>query len=410
MFCDRSKSKGVQHGFSILNMKFIRSSFWESLKDSIFTPKARNIDAKINEVKQRLPIPVFWLLGKTQSGKTSLIRALTRCDTAEIGNGFQACTKKSRFYDFPSASHPILRFLDTRGLGETEYNPSEDLSWCANQSHLLIVVMRALDMNQAEVVAAVLKIHKQHPDWPVIVVQTTLHEGYPTPDSEHILPYPYKKTPFPPQVPHALAQALLHQRDWFTSLPVHFVPVDFTLPEDGYEPDDYGLHALWDTIETVLPAGMLGLLRGTEQHKEMLDLHARQAHPHIVGYALLNIGMGAIPLAGIPLVLTVQAKLFHSIASIYGLEMTSTLYTEFATLMGTSVGVGLLGREVLKLVPVYGWAVAGAGSGAMTYALGKAFCMYLYSVKRGAMPDQADLKQAYKDAFSTARQYLSNKQ
>lgn len=390
-------------------MKFISSSFWESLKDSIFTPKARNIDAKINEVKQRLPIPVFWLLGKTQSGKTSIIRALTCSDTAEIGNGFQACTKSSRLYDFPSVSHPILRFLDTRGLGETEYNPVEDLVWCANQSHLLIVVMRALDMNQAEVVAAVVKIHKQHPDWPIIVVQTTLHEGYPTSDFEHIQPYPYQKVPYPPQVPHGLAQVLLHQQDWFNSLPVHFVPVDFTLPEDGYEPDDYGLHALWDSIETALPAGVLGLLRGTEQHRELLDFHAQQAHPHIIGYALLNIGMGAIPLAGIPLVLTVQAKLFHSIASIYGLEMTSTLYTEFTALMGTSVGVGLLGRELLKLVPVYGWAVAGAGSGAMTYALGKAFCIYLYGVKRGAMPDQADLKEAYNQAFSTARQYLRNK-
>jgi len=385
------------------------NKFWDDLKDSIFTPKASGVDAKINEVKQRLPIPVFWLLGKTQSGKTSLIRALTLSGAAEIGNGFQACTKRSLFYDFPSASHPILRFLDTRGLGETEYDPSEDLAWCTNQAHLLIVVMRALDMNQAEVVAAVFAIHKQHPEWPIIVVQTTLHEGYPTTQFEHIQPYPYQHLPFPPQVPHALAQALLHQRDWFKSLPVHFVPIDFTLPEDGFESENYGIHALWETIETVLPAGMIGLLRGTEQHKELLGFHAQQAHPHIIGYALLNIGMGAIPLAGLPLVLAVQAKLFHSIASIYGLELTGKLYTEFAALMGTSVGIGLFGREMLKLVPVYGWAVAGAGSGAMTYALGKVFCIYLYGVKRGAMPDQAKLKQAYSEAFSKARQSLSNK-
>ncbi len=390
-------------------MNFITNKFWENLKDSILTPKACGLDAKIDEVKQRLPIPVFWLLGKTQAGKTSLIRALTASDAAEIGNGFQACTKRSKFYDFPSTSHPILRFLDTRGLGETEYNPSEDLAWCAKQAHLLIVVMRALDMNQAEVVAAVFTIHKQHPDWPIIVVQTTLHEGYPTADSEHIQPYAYQQLPFPPQVPHALAQALLHQRDWFKSLPVHFVPLDFTLPEDGFEPTNYGLNALWDTIETLLPASITGLLRGTEQHKELLDFHARQAHPHIVGYALLNTGMGAIPLAGLPMVLAVQAKLFHSIASIYGLELTGKLYTEFTALMGTSVGIGLLGRELLKFIPVYGWAVAGAGAGAMTYALGKVFCIYLYGVKRGAMPDQENLKQAYKEAFSKARQYLSNK-
>jgi len=303
----------------------------------------------------------------------------------------------------------MMRFLDTRGLGETAYNPGEDLAWCANQAHLLVVVLRALDMNQAEVVDTVLTIHQQHPDWPIIVVQTALHDGYAV-DAEHIQPYPYQQTPFPPQVPHALAQVLLHQRDWFKSVPVHFVPVDFTLPEDGFEPADYGLDALWRTIESVLPAGVIGWLRGTEQHKELLDFHAGQAHPHLIGYAVLNVGMGAIPLAGLPLVLAVQAKLFHSIASIYGLELTRRLYAEFTSLIGVSVGAGLLGRELLKFVPVYGSAVAGVYSGAMTYALGKAFCVYLHGVKRGALPDHATLKQAYDEAFAHARQLLKNKE
>lgn len=390
-------------------MNIVGSWTWKGLGDALFNPKATGIESKISEVKQRLPIPVFWLLGKTQAGKTSLIRALTGSDATEIGNGFQACTKRSRFYDFPSSTHPMLRFLDTRGLGETAYNPDEDLRWCANQAHLLIVVLRALDMNQAEVVNTVLTIHAQHPDWPIIVVQTALHEGY-TGDAEHIQPYPYQQIPFPPEVPPALAQVLFHQRDWFKSVPVHFVPVDFTLPEDGFEPVNYGLDALWDTIERVLPAGVIGLLRGTEHHKELLDFHAQQAHPHLIGYALLNVGMGAIPLVGLPLVLAVQAKLFHSIASIYGLELTRRLYAEFTSLIGVSVGVGLLGRELLKLVPVYGSAVAGVYSGAMTYALGKAFCVYLYGVKRGALPDHTTLKQAYDEAFAHARQFLKNKE
>lgn len=390
-------------------MNIISSWTWKGLGDALFSPKSSSLESKIREVKQHLPIPVFWLLGKTQAGKTSLIRALTGSDAAEIGNGFQPCTKRSRFYDFPSTSHPMIRFLDTRGLGETAYNPGEDLAWCANQAHLLIVVLRALDMNQAEVVSTVLSIHKQHPDWPIIVVQTALHEGY-ADNAEHIQPYPYQQTPFPPQVPHALTQVLLHQRDWFKSVPVHFVPVDFTLPEDGFEPVNYGLNALWDTIETVLPMGVIGLLRGTEHHKALLDFRAKQAHPHLIGYALLNVGLGAIPLAGLPLVLAVQAKLFHSIASIYGLELTRRLYAEFTSLIGVSVGMGFLGRELLKFVPVYGSAVAGVYSGAMTYALGKAFCVYLYGVKRGALPDHATLQQAYDEAFAHARQFLKNKE
>lgn len=60
---------------------------WKGLGNALFNPKADGIEAKIEEVKQRLPIPVFWLLGKTQSGKTSLIRALTGSNSAEIGNG-----------------------------------------------------------------------------------------------------------------------------------------------------------------------------------------------------------------------------------------------------------------------------------------------------------------------------------
>lgn len=380
----------------------------QGLNDAIFSPKANSIETKIDEVKQKLPTPVFWLLGKTQAGKSSLIRALT--GNSEVGNGFQPCTKRSQFYDFPSSSHPLIRFLDTRGLGETAYNSSEDLAWCANQAHLLIVVMKALDMNQREIVETVLTIHKQHSDWQIIVLQTTLHEGYSKHTNQHIEPYPYQETLIHPTVPHELTQALLHQRDWFKDVPVYFVPVDFTLSEDGFDSINYGLNELWDVIETALPKSVIGLLRGSEQHQELLDFHAQEAHPHIIGYSLLNTGMGTIPIAGLPLVLGVQAKLFHSIASIYNLELTKRLFTEFTALIGTGVGAGLLVRELLNFIPVYGWAVAGVYSGATTYALGQAFCVYLNGVKRGALPSQEELKQTYDDAFVHARQFLKNKE
>jgi uncharacterized protein (DUF697 family) len=70
--------------------------------------------------------------------------------------------------------------------------------------------------------------------------------------------------------------------------------------------------------------------------------------------------------------------------------------------------MGLFGRELLKFIPVYGSAVAGLYSGAVTYALGKAFCVYLFSVKRGALPDPGILKQTYDEAFIQARQFLNN--
>ena len=45
-------------------------------------------------------LPVVWLLGKTGAGKSSLVRALTEQSDAEIGNGFQPCTRTARRYDF----------------------------------------------------------------------------------------------------------------------------------------------------------------------------------------------------------------------------------------------------------------------------------------------------------------------
>ena len=55
----------------------------------------------------------IWLFGKTQSGKTSIIKFLTGASDAEIGSGFRPCTRFSREYDFPNAEAPLLSFLDT---------------------------------------------------------------------------------------------------------------------------------------------------------------------------------------------------------------------------------------------------------------------------------------------------------
>ena len=67
---------------------------------------------RLDVLRQQTPIPVFWLFGKTQSGKTSLIRYLTGADDAEIGHGFKPCTRFSRQYQFPTADAPLLTFLD----------------------------------------------------------------------------------------------------------------------------------------------------------------------------------------------------------------------------------------------------------------------------------------------------------
>src|SRR5919198_3761277 len=102
----------------------------------------------------RANAPVFWLLGKTQSGKTSVIKYLTGADQAEIGRGFRPCTRLSREYQFPTAEAPLITFLDTRGLDEPGYDPAEDLAALDPLAHVVVVTAKATDFAQGNVRAA----------------------------------------------------------------------------------------------------------------------------------------------------------------------------------------------------------------------------------------------------------------
>src|SRR2546429_9878425 len=86
------------------------------------------IEAKLAALQKAAPIPVFWLFGKTQTGKTSIIKYLTGAEDAEIGAGFKPTTRFSREYQFPLAEAPLLTFLDKRGIDEPGYDSAEDIA------------------------------------------------------------------------------------------------------------------------------------------------------------------------------------------------------------------------------------------------------------------------------------------
>jgi uncharacterized protein (DUF697 family) len=372
-------------------------------------PDEAELQAILGKAKAALPTPVFWLLGKVQQGKTSIIRALTEESGAEIGKGFCACTRTSAAYSFPSEADCLLRFLDTRGLGEFNYDPTEDLKLFAGQAHCLIVVIKAMDHAQQEVLVALDCIVKAHPHWPVIVCQTALHEGYPA-GIEHGTPYPYRQVAVPDSVPHELARSLMAQRQWFAGRPVQFVPLDFTFPDHGqqvYLPLDYGLDALWEAIETAMPLGLRDMVRGNIAiRKQLHDAYFDTAHKHILVYATAAGGAGLIPVpyVDVPLVLSIQAKMFQAVGAIYGQPMN---VPQMAAII-SGLGAGYLGRfavrELTKLIPVpgVGSAVSGVFAAASTYALGIALCEYFGHILDGNVPDAKRFREWYEEAFATA--------
>ena len=213
-------------------------SYWQSLCDAVFSPKvsAEKIESQLRQAQAELPTPVIWLLGKAQSGKTSIIRAMTGSTNAEIGNGFQPCTRTANLFSFPTEASCLLRFLDTRGLGEAGYDPTEDLDYCQKQSHLVMVVIKAMDHAQKPVLDVLESVRKKRPGWPVIVVQTTLHEGYDVPNAPHVLPFPFDSEPWSASIPSGLVRSLKHQRKDFAKFCKRFAVVDLTLPEPAKSP------------------------------------------------------------------------------------------------------------------------------------------------------------------------------
>ena len=361
-----------------------------------------------------LTAPVIWLVGKVQSGKSSIVGALTGSTAAEVGTGFKACTRNSQIFDFP-ADAPVIRFLDTRGIGEAGYDPAPDIAITEAQAHLLLVVRKAMDPAQDAILAVVRAARARHPEWPVLVAQTCLHEAYP-PGVGHPEGYPFTADGAPtPELPGGLsgdlARALAWQRGLFAALPgrgaVAFTAIDLTRREDGFTPQRFGLEALLDALGRVAPAAIATALAGDRTGRD--DTLLARARPHILGYAAAAAAVDALPVAGAIAVPGIQAKLLHSLGEIYGLAWDRRMLAEFAGALGAGAIVRAASafgaRQLAKLIPAYGQTAGAAAAAAMsfatTYALGHAAAYYL-ARKRSGAGDTAGVLDAYQDALRSA--------
>lgn len=59
--------------------------------------------------RQELPATEVLLIGKPQSGKSSIVRAMTGADASIVGAGFRPHTRQIQRYDYPTANCPCSR-------------------------------------------------------------------------------------------------------------------------------------------------------------------------------------------------------------------------------------------------------------------------------------------------------------
>jgi len=340
--------------------------------------------AELQDARAR--VPVLWLLGKTGAGKTSIVQRLTGDSRAEIGNGFEPCTRTALEYDHPSGQ-PVMRFLDTRGLGEPHYDPEEDLAACRTASHALLIITRVDDPVQGIVIDALQRLAADSEALAILHVHTALQA---IPDEQD------------------RARAITHNTRQVTAALEREVPtvqVDFTDEADGYEDPHLGLGKLRQAIIDLVPALELALAVKHKGDREQQAFLANRTE--ILGYAGAAAAVDLLPAVGLVGVPSVQGKLLHALAGRYGMPWDKRTARDFLAVLGTSFLyryiISLSGRQLAKLIPIYGQtagaAAAASISFASTYALGRAASLYLYRRAAGEPVDSDDLQAAFRRAF-----------
>lgn len=355
--------------------------------------------------------PVIWLLGKAQAGKTSIAASLTGAGEEGVGLGFMRTTREPMLHPWPPPpAPPVLLFLDTPGIGadegDSEAEARRAMRQAEDQAHIVLVVVRAEDMDLGDLLKALAEIRRRHQEWPVVVAQTRLHDLYPH-GMRHLLPYSFKGTAADialPGLPRPLARALEEQRRRFAELPGElptFVPVDLTRAAQGLDPRDYGAEALLDAIGRTQP-------ETADNLRHMRDPLKGTRLQIILPWAIVAGAAEAppFPLIGLFGATTAQGLMLRAIAARCGLSWTFSLVWRFLVVLGpgivASAGASALIRQVLKLGIGPGSAASAAAAFAVTWAAGEAGMVLFQALGRGEEPDKEAVRSAWRRGFEEA--------
>ncbi len=346
------------------------------------------------------PIPCLWLLGKTGSGKTSIVRYLTGAADAEIGRGFRPQTRHSRLFSFPDADVPVVQFLDTRGLGEAGYDPAEDLAQFDARTHLLIVTVRATDQATDEIVQPLKQIRKANKERPVLLAVTCLHDAYP--GQQHADPDPFDASirPLPTSLGENLRRCLEAQYARFDGLFDRAVPIDLTPTDEGFAAPEFGGPRLKTAILDLLPSAYRQTLLQMDQLREaLLEIQQERSLPIILAHSVLAASAAAVPVPWIdlPVVMAIQSHLAHRLARVNQQHLDAAALAHVTVAMGGRLAVRMGLRELLKFIPWVGMAANAAAAFAFMYASGWVWNWYFLEVRKGHVPDASELREMYQD-------------
>jgi uncharacterized protein (DUF697 family)/predicted GTPase len=373
------------------------------------------------QVRQSLPTTEAILVGKPQTGKSSIVRGLTGVSAEIVGQGYRPHTQHTQRYNFPTDSLPLLSFTDTVGLGDGRQETSAVVQELVGElqsaeapttsapttsAKVIIFTVKVGDFATATLLEIVQQIRVQSPKVPCILAITCLHERYPA-DWENHPTYP----PDHAELQRAIAQI---QAD-FKGLYDRTVLIDFTLEDDGFDPVFYGLDALMQALSDLLPqaesqaiAQLLdNRLGGDRQVVDQLGhLYRDAARRYILPFSLMAGTLAAVPLpfATMPVLTAVQITMVGLLGQLYGQKLKPTQAGALVSAIAGGFLAQLIGRELLKFIPVFGSVIAASWATAYTWALGEAACVYFGDLLGGRKPDADRIQAVMKASFAEAQE------
>lgn len=371
----------------------------------------------MQQVRAELPTTEALLIGKPQSGKSSIVRGLTGVSAEIVGQGFRPHTQNTERYAYPSEDLPLLIFTDTVGLGDIVQETSAIVQELADElrserqqerrrARILVLTVKITDFAVDQLRQIAQQLRKTYPDVPCLLAVTCLHEIYPADWLNH--------PSYPPEA-EALKRAFTAIQADFSGCFDRAVLLDFTLEEDGFEPLFYGQDALRDALAELLPEAEAKAIYQLIDDQDMVSaqlgsLYRDVGRRYISAFAVITAALAAVPLpfATMPVLTALQISMVGLLGQLYGQRLSRSQAGGVVSAIAGGFFAQAIGRELIKFIPGFGSVIAASWAAGYTWSLGEGACLYFGDLMGGKKPDPERIQQVMAQAFEAAKDRFRN--
>ena len=364
-------------------------------------------------VRSQLPTTEALLIGKPQAGKSSIVRGLTGVSAEIVGQGFRPHTQSTTRYNYPSSELPLLVFTDTVGLGDIDRDTNSliqeligDLDTETSRPRIIILTVKINDFAIDTLRQIASELRQKYPQIPCLLAVTCLHEVYPNTQADH---------PEEPLSIESVDRAFTAIQQAFVGLFDRAVPIDFTLAEDGYTPEFYGLETMRATLADLLPEAEsraisqlleAGTATNSGESDKLGNIYRDVARRYILPSAIAAGAVAAIPLpfADLPVLTAIQVSMVGLLGKLYGQTLTPSQAGGVVSAIAGGFAAQLVARQLVKFIPGFGSVISASWAAAYTVALGEGACVYFGDLMGGKQPDPQQIQAVMSEAFTSAKE------